>query len=133
MMVLPEMQGLAGIMLHGSTNTTGNSIRFDAMQPPPIQMYSSPSTERAVEEEVERRMERKFKMGYEKAMDEVAEKQKVENGKWKYKTVVYKEKKMRTNMIMPGYDPYHEPDEFTLLSNHDFHKLLANFEALLDN
>lgn len=121
---------------------------------------SSPSTMHAIQKE---HMRRKFDEGYRKAMDEVVEKQKVENGK-SYKPVAgkakeawirkpepgsadwhramfgrppgpisVKAKKERMNMVNPDYDPYHEPDEFTQLCNHDFHKLLGKFEALLDS
>lgn len=130
----PMAQGLTGIMMgdSASNTTTGNYLHFNATQPPPVPMYSSPSTERAVEKEVERRMKQKFKDGYEKAMDEVAEKQKVEHGK-KYKPVAWDGELLEGPPVGILESGLPEPGPFTQLSNHDFHKLLANFDALLRN
>jgi hypothetical protein len=113
---------------------------------------SSPSTMQAVQREY---MKRRFEEGYEKGLKEAEAKIRANRAKamgtFPKHTVVYKAKKMtvgeKADRMRAQWDgePFDsppvgilesglpKPDEFTQLYNHDFHKLLANFDALLDN
>ena len=170
MATFPDMQGLAGIVLGDTATSNSSGSTHNATfygNHPPMQMYPMPSTQRVVEEEMERRMKLKFEDGYEKGLKEAEAKIRANRAKAMRAppkhTVEYKAKKMEgwntkvgANALKDctfglhqntciGYDAgmglptgilesgLPKPDEFTQLYNHDFHKLLAKFDALLEN